>query len=351
MLALVFTLAIVGAITLLIMASISQFNTRVVIIPQKIRGFKRDKLSISVRLIFKRSRWINVNLTSIKFQLGVDSEFEIKDGVVKVIISSNYAGRFTGLTSNLEVVDVLNLFSKQIQTVAADFVFESLPLSILTEIPHSRPMPLSLGDKSGGSPGSSLELYALEQYQPFTETKNIMWKRVARMVDESLIVRIRDSSIPKVVTIGFVHNKPRRETATVNWMDLVCEGIGMIGNTLLASGCFIEIIHSTREGSLGPISVHEVSNFDELSDNLVLLFGLPNPGKDMENLLQVIDRSDIVVCGMIELEDRKLAVPISKKATLVIAEERSSPVIIGQRTTIYTGAEDVRKLISSVLEP
>ncbi len=350
MLALAFTLAIVGAITFLIMVSISQFNTKVVITPQKIRGFKRDRLSINARLIFKRSKWINVNLTSIKSQLGVDSEFEIKDGVVKVIISSNYAGRFTGLTSNLEIVDVLNLFSKQIQTVSNNFVFESLPLSILTEIPHSRPMPLTLGDKSGGSPGSSLELYALETYQPFTETKNIMWKRVARMTDESLIVRIRDSSIPKVMTIGFVNNKPRREAATINWMDLICEAIGTIGNTLLASGCFVEIIHATHEGSLDPISVHEVSNFDELSDSLVLLFGPPNPGEDMGNLLQVIDRSDIVVCGMRELEDRKLAAPISKKITLTVAEERSSPTIIGQRTMIYTGAEDVRKLISNVLE-
>jgi hypothetical protein len=350
MLVLAFTLAIVAGITFLIMASVSEFNTKVVADPQKIRGFKHDKLLVSVTLLFKRSRWINVNLTSIKSQVGVDSEFEMKGRAVKVIISSKYAGRFTGLTSNLEIIDVLNLFSKEIQTVSADFVFESLPLSILTEIPHSKPMPLSLGEKSGGSPGSSLELYALDEYQPYTETRNIMWKRVARMPDESLTVRIRDSSIPKIITIGFVNNKPRRETATLNWMDLVCEAIGSMGNTLLASGCLVEIIYTTHEGLLDPISVHEVSSFDELSDSLVLLFGQPNPGEDMENLLQVIDRSDIVVCGMRELEDRKLAGPISRKVTLVVAEERSSPAIIGQRSMIYTGVEDVRKLIANVLE-
>jgi hypothetical protein len=350
MLAMTLAFSIVALIAFLIVLSVTHYNTKMVMDPPSIRGFKRDQLTTTIVLIFKRSRWINVNLASVKAQRGVDARFEVeRSGVVKVTLSSRYAGRYSSLTLQFEIVDVLNLFKKQIQVVSVDFLYESLPLSILRQIPHSRPMPLTLGEKSGKSPGSSLELYSLEEYTPFTETKNVMWKRVARMPDEKLIVRVRDSSIPRLVSIGFVQIKKRQDQDYLEWMDLVCEAIGTMGNSLLTAGCLVEILQTSIEDP-GSVLVHEITDLDGLSNAVMQLSVPPDPGKEMENVFRVIDRSDILVCGMRELEDHLVAPPISKKPALAVMEKRASPYVVGQQTMIYTGVEDVRKLISNVLE-
>lgn len=348
MLAMAFALSVVAIIAFFIVGSITHYNTKIVIDPPRLRGFKKDPLSATAVILFKRSRWINVNLASVSAQKGVDAKFEVQgSSVVKITLSSKYAGRFSGLTLRFDIVDVLNLFTKQIQVSSLDFTYESLPLSILRQIPRSRPMPLTLGEKSGKSPGSSLELYSLENYVPFTETKNVMWKKVARMPDEKLIVRVRDSSIPKVVTIGCVQVKQRRDQENLEWMDLVCEAVGTMGNSLLTAGCLVEILQSSS--GFGVVT-HEVSDLDQLSDAVMRLSETPDPGKEMENVFRIIDRSDIIVCGMRELEDRTVSPPISKRPALAIMEKRASPYVVGQQTMIYTGVEDVRKLISNVLE-
>jgi hypothetical protein len=349
MLVLALTLTAIAVITFLIVTSITKYNTKVLIDPSSTRTFKNESRSVNLVLIFKRARWINVNLSSVKGPFGVETSFTSQRGKAKISLISKYSGSFSGLTLQFEIIDILNLFSKQIQTIQSDFTFECLPLSILTPIPRSRPMPLALGDRSGRSPGSGLELYALEEYQPFTETKNIMWKRVARMPNEKLIVRIRDSSIPKLITVGFIQNKIRRDEAKLEWMDLTCEAIGTMGNGLLAAGCMVEILHTSAQ-SLDPIQRHEVSNLDELSDAIVHLSDPPSLSDDGQELFQILSKSDIVVCGMRELEDQALSNAISKKPTLAVFEERVTPSFIGQQTMIFTGVEDVRKLVSKVLE-
>lgn len=349
MLALSFTLSIVAVISFLIVLSVTRSNTKVVIDPVAVRGFKGDELVTSVVLIFKRARWITVNLSSVEGPFGVDTKFKMEDNVAKVSIKSKYAGNYSGLTLQLEVRDVLDLFSKKIQAIYTDFILDSLPSSMLVPIAHSRPLPLALGDRSGRSPGSSLELYALDDYQPYTETKNILWKRVARMPDERLIIRIRDSSIPRVIRVGVIRNIVRMKEDRLVWMDLVCEGIGSMGNNLLATGCSIEVISTSLEGE-DPIVINNVTNLDELSNALMGLSDPPNPGKENRNLFDVIARADIIVCGMKELQDRVLSLAISKKPTLMIAEENAAPFLVGQQAMIYTGVEDVRKLISKVLE-
>ena len=349
MLALGFALAVVAVLAFVIVSSINRSNTKIVIDPTSIRGFKGDNLSTTAVLIFKRARWITVNLASVEGSVGVDVKFKAENGVANITVNSKYAGHFSGLTLQLEIRDVLNLFSKRIQTIYSDFVFDSLPSSMLVPIARSRPMPLALGDRSGRSPGSSLELYALDDYQPFTETKNILWKRVARMPDEKLIIRVRDSSIPKVITIGLVNGATRIKEERIIWMDLVCEGIGSIVNNLIATGCSVEIIRTSIE-SQDPIVIDGISNLEELSSSLMELADPPSVGKENSNLFELIVRSDIVVSGMRELEDKILSAAVSKKPTLLIGEQNATPFMIGQQAMIYTGNEDIRKLVSKILE-
>jgi hypothetical protein len=351
MLLLAFTLSIVALISFFIVISITRNNTKVVMDPSEIRGFKNDKLWTSAVLVSRRARWVNSKLARVRSQAGVDAQFELSEGLARIFITSRYAGRFSSLALQFEVRDILNLFSKRIQTVYTDLVYDSLPLSILKPLPRSRPLPLALGERSGKSPGSSLELYSIEQYQPFTETKNILWKKVARMPDESLIVRIRDSSIPKVVRIGFIQIAERRDLrAKLEFIDLACEAIGMMGNSLLATGTTVEIYYASKTEAEGSVSISEISTLEQLADALMELSESPTLKFDSPSAFKILDQSDILVCGARDLELRTLALPVSKLVTLVIAESDSSPSIVGQKAMMYTGIEDVRKLVSKVLE-
>jgi hypothetical protein len=355
MLLLAFTLSIVALVCFIIVVSVNRFNTKVIMEPNRIRGFKNNKLWTSAVLVPKRARWVNSKLSKIRSQVGVDAQFEVSEGLAKIYITSNYAGRFSSLSLQFEVRDILNIFSKRIQAIYADLTYDSLPLSILRPLPRSRPLPLALGERSGKSPGSSLELYSIEQYQPFTETKNILWKKVARMPDESLVVRIRDSSIPKVIRIGFIQISKRDPRAKLELIDRTCEAIGMMGNSLLATGSTVEIYHASKrdeESKLqqDSISIHEISSLEGLADALMELSESSPLNIDSSNTFKILDQSDILVCGARELEQRSLALPISKLLALVIAERDATPLLIGQRAMMYTGVEDVRKLVSKVLE-
>ncbi len=130
MLAVAFTLALVALIAFLIVVSVTRYNTRVVMDPTKIRGFKNDELTANALLIFKRGRLVNSNLSSVKSQVGVETRFELSEDLAKIFVISKYAGRFTSLTLQFEVRDILNLFSKQIYTVYADFTYDSHRLKL-----------------------------------------------------------------------------------------------------------------------------------------------------------------------------------------------------------------------------
>ncbi len=346
-------LGIVGAICFAIVASVTNYNTKLKLEPPVLRGFKGDELNANVVLEFRRGKWIAVKPTLIDAPFGLETKSDLGgNNSTRISLSSKYAGRLSGLGIQIEVTDIMNLFSKKIQTIQVDFVFDCLPLSILTPLVHTKPIPLALGERSGMSAGSSPELYALKEYTAFTETKDILWKRVAGMPDERLVVRVRDSSLPKTVRIGFLVNAKRDRDVRLSFIDLACEGAGMIMNLLLAAGCVVEVIdYSDARGNGQGLEVSYVKEFPELADALMKVSSNgSHSDPDFEYSLKVSQRADIIVCGMRELEDPKLSVEIARKPTLAIMEDRSSPYAVGEQTLFYSGLEDVRKIVSRVLE-
>jgi hypothetical protein len=349
MLDLAFVLAIVALIAYATVASITPFNTKVVVESPNIRGFKNDELSTNAYLFFKRSSWINVNLRSVKSRAGVEARFEKSERGIIVRLNSKYSGRFTGLAFEFEARDILNLFSKKIETIYSDFVYESLPLSIAIPIPHAKPLPLAYGEKSGNAPGSSMELYSIEEYQPYGDTKNVMWKKVSRMPDEKLMVRIRDSNTPAVIRIAFVLSKYRTGEEKLHLIDLACEAAGMMGNSLLAAGCEVELMHGSYEPAK-PIAVHRVSQMNQLGAAIMHLADAPVISHPLEIQFEVMKNADLVLCGVRELEDKGLAHAITMYPTIAIKEEAARSVLFGRRTIIYSGKEDLRGFISRVSE-
>jgi hypothetical protein len=374
MLALALTLAIIALISFLIVRSISTFNTKLFFETSQLSCFKGEKVTTKVSVQLKRARWIAASVRSVDPPPGVESAYAVVDeNTISVTMKSRYAGRFERFLLHLQVTDILNLFSKEVAAVYADFRLDSLPISLLSPIPRTKPMPLTLGERSLHSPGSSLELYALDEYHPFSETKNVLWKRVARMPDERLMVRIRESSIPRTIQIGFIQVPDRfkdltsslkneesqaKQVAELKWKDLTCEGLGAIGNNILAIGCKMEIVHTGTgdytSSKIYPIPglglVEVVEDLSDLTSALMNLWGEPDNGPGNERLLRVADQADLVACGLRDLSDPRIANAVGRKPALLISEEWTDPAFVGNQAMLYTGIEDVKGLVSKVVE-
>jgi hypothetical protein len=369
LLALDLTLAIVALISFLIVQSVSKFNTKLTFESSRLSSFKGEQVRTKVSVQLKRARWINASVRSVDPPAGIESSFSVVDeNTISVAMKTKYAGRFEKFLLHLQVTDIFNLFSKEIAAVYADFCFDSLPGSLLAPIPKSKPMPMTLGDRSLHSSGSSLELYALDQYHPYDETKNVLWKRVARMPDERLIVRIRESSIPKSIQIGFLQitdrfedlaqpgakedEKEAKNAAELIWKDRVCEGLGAVGNNILALGCEINIIHTAKGSGRRPFEtdVEPAADLGDLSQAIMNIWGDPANGENNENLFAVLDQCDLVVCGMRDLGDSEVALAIARKPCLLILEEWTIPELIGREALIYSGIEDVKRLVAKLVE-
>jgi len=121
----------------------------------------------------------------------------------------------------------------------------------------------------------------------------------------------------------------------------------MVGNSLLASGCALEIIHGGSSDLL--IAKHLAAGLDELADALMNLSDLPAV-KEASTIYEVLSQSDLIICGTHELEQRSIAEAIAKKPSIVIAEKGASPLLLGRHAIVYTGVEDVRKVVAKVLE-
>ena len=68
-----------------------------------------------------------------------------------------------------------------------DFVLDTLPASLFASaVPRQRRV-YGFGDQPTGYTGAGQELYGLEEYNTETDTKNVIWKRVAKSPDSSLI--------------------------------------------------------------------------------------------------------------------------------------------------------------------
>ncbi|MGI0079552.1 MAG: hypothetical protein ACRECH_08005 [Nitrososphaerales archaeon] len=350
MIALAFALAIAALISYLVLASITITTTKIVITPERTRLFKGDEFPATIQVIFKRARWVTTHLSSLGLPYGMIAKAqEMREGLIEVLIKSPYAGLFSGVQIRLELLDTLGLFSKELKTADAKFTLESMPLSILARVPAMRALPLSIGDRSARSRGSSLELYSLDEYRPFSETKNLLWKKIARMPDEKLIVRVRDAMIPKIVRIGLVESVERIPSMKLRFMDLFCEGMGALCNNLFAIGSSVEILSSTQD-AMGGVEPFLILNIEQLMDVLIKTLSQNADPKDTRRLTEVIARSDIVVSGLLELEDEYLATAISKKPSLLIQDEGVHPAVVGEQAIVYSGIEDVRKLVSKVVE-
>ena len=122
---------------------------------------------------------------------GVEVTFErVGEGTYRLLFQTKFAGRFTGLTTRVEMPDAFALFSRVEESVNAGFVIDSLPTGLLVPMPVVGLSAVSLGDSPAGSRGQGQEFFSVELYDPSNDVRDIFWRRVASMPDDKLVVRL-----------------------------------------------------------------------------------------------------------------------------------------------------------------
>jgi hypothetical protein len=305
--------------------------------------FKGDEVAQKVMLLSDRSRGVTIALTSVKTPNGVDPiTKEQGSDSLSFSFRPRYAGRFSGLIVNFELGDPLGLFARTVTTTKQDFVIDSYPISVLQDVRASRPIMLSIGDRSAKTRGTGQEFYSVDEYKSAVEKRDILWKKVAAMPDERLLVKIRESNIPRVIRVAFVQTVERWPDA-LSFMDLGCEGVALLGKHAFADGCDLELAFVSAEKAVSKLATET----GELSDAIMeMSFAQADRS---QAVFEILRDCDICVTGLREIQDRDFALAISKKPALLIKDDNTFPPSIDERAVIFDGAQDVGVLVSRVI--
>jgi hypothetical protein len=341
-LALCLALFIAAGISELILAGTTTSGVRIDLEDPHISCFKESEAVENISIRYKTKRFVRVLVSSVKGPAGIDTAANDVSGSLSLTFKPKFAGRFRGLSVTFEFVDPLGLFKKTLEITRDDFTLDCYPSSLLKNVRQAAPLTLALGERTGRTHGSGQEFYSIDEYTTSVERKNIYWKKIASLPDERLLVKIREANIPQSVSIGLVKTVDR-QMSDLEWMDLACEGIGLLGTNIFSIGCDVILLFYSEK------SIVRSEAKDSLEFREALMQMSRSQTSDKENSSEILYECDICVTGLKELEDGPLAFEVSKKAALLIKDEDTYPATLGDLSIIYTGSEDLGELVNRVI--
>ncbi len=301
--------------------------------------------------------WIG---TSFKIETGQQMATEpISEGKVRIRFLGKYAGRMEGVKVEISLSDPLHLLKRTDTVVHREFVLDTLPQSLLASVMPVHRTIYGFGEAPTGFPGPGQELYGLDRYNPGMETKNIIWKRVAKSSDESLIASVRESSVRDVVRVGIVRFAERGDEREA-WGDMLCEALGQIGKEAFEMGAGVQLVYFSppkgeapeerkkREDEVfSPEIVHAKSaEVMDLAEALMAC-SVALPSREVE---AVVADSDIIVTGLKELEDDQLAKVLAERPLLLIHEAAAPSSAFTEKSVIWTGNQNLFSMVRKVVE-
>lgn len=316
-------------------------RTRVTVSPTKLRVFKRETAHVSVDAGRWASRWVQLTSVVLKDRPGLTGEVSrFRSGGVELSLTPTLAGRSDGFEATIRASDPLGLFAK-VRTVKLGLVLDVLPLA-LKERPPPLVVPLlAYGEDPAGSSGSGQELYAVSEYQVGFDPRDIMWKRVAGMTDESLPVRVREANVRRAVSVG-VRVASRSEEERALRTDLVVEALGRIGMQLLSAGSVMEVTYPS------PSAVRRVliSDARELADSTTLPWVAGRGASWGPSLSEMF--FDLLIIGQYEAKAPFVA-PLPRSRKLLVLSEEPAHEGTPPGATLFTGSEDLSDVASLVI--
>jgi hypothetical protein len=338
-LALGLALAVAAAVSLVAVRLASGQYSAIRMEPQKFSDFKAR--TFEARLSFEgRKRGAVLTVSRVTAQPGVDVEVKPRaDGTFSLALRTRFAGRFNMLTATVRVSDAMGIFFSEEEVRLKDFLLDSLPTSLLQ---RPRPLPMaaiSVGEAPSGSRGSAQEFYAIEDYDASSDPRGILWKRVAESPTEKLVARVGESNIPKVLTVAVVETADRFETQP--WfMDLVSEALARLGREAVEYGITLRII-SEINGLAWAAEARTVSDISSCTMGLWTLGRKAPASKELP-------WPDLVITGLEDTEDPRVSGLVANRPSVVVTSGRPAKKV-GRRVMLYSGSEDVSKVLQAVL--
>jgi len=322
-----------------------------------VRTFKGEEYETVLKVEMRGTDWIGSIPTTFAIETGQLIKTEpLTEGRMKLKFFGKYAGRSEGVKVEISLTDPLRLLNRVDQVLHSEFVLDTLPLSLLAPAVPRRLSVFGFGDQPTGYPGPGQELYGLDDYHSGGDTKDIIWKRVAKSPDETLIARVREASVRDVLRVGVVQFAERGE-GRAEWVDKLCEALGYLGKEVLETGASLTLQYqspSEAEGTGGQkgrverspgLTQSRATDINEVAEAVMSC----SAAKGSREIEAVVRTSDFVITGVRELEDEKTATLIAEKPVLLI-QEKSPPSTHPYRSVIYTGRESLHPLIRKLLE-
>jgi uncharacterized protein (DUF58 family) len=210
---------------------------------------KGEESETLLTIQYRGAGWIDPDLTTFETAEAGQQRMQIErlseeeeEGRKKIRLRflGKYAGRTEGIKLRITLTDPLNLENRLDEVVHRTFVLDTLPVSLLGSTVPKQQRVYGFGEQPTGYSGAGQELYGLEEYNAGTDIKNIIWRRVAKSPNESLIASVREASVRDVVNVGVVQFAERGE-GEVAWIDQLCEALGKVGREVIAMGPSVTI--------------------------------------------------------------------------------------------------------------
>jgi len=299
--------------------------------------------------------WIGSVPTTFKIETGQLVKMEpISEGRIRLLFLGKYAGRTEGVSVGISLTDPLRLMRRVDEVRRTDFVLDTLPLSLLARASPRKLTVFGFGEQPTGYPGPGQELYGLDEYKSMMDTKDIIWKRVAKSPDERLIARVREASVRDVVKVGIIQYAERTGEARAVWIDSLCEALGQVGREVFEVGARVTLQFNSPRRYGARDDVQRVTGMTQMTAvdptdlaEAVMSVSVASPSRDIES---VVGESDFVVTGLKELEDEKVAAVIAERPLLLINEKASPLAAFTDRSVLWTGHENLFPLIRRMLE-
>jgi uncharacterized protein (DUF58 family) len=323
-------------LSLFLLATNAQ-NVRGRAVPGTLRIFKHENASTEVRLDSGNLSWLRPTTVTLRDVNGFDTKivrvgarsFEIK-------VTPRYAGTFVVTAASLGAHDALGAFVSE-RDIPLELRVECLPLALLSPDEPFLLSPITVGENPVGRKGTGQELYAVEEYHANADSKDILWKRVARAGDDSIPVRVRETNLRTHVTIDLELHWSSEDERTRR-MDLALEAIARIGRVLLSAGTELEIVYPTQ-GSAGR---SRARTRRELAELLIEVSCAPASNAVLR---------DIQDCDLLVICADAAAKPGARYSTptLIVSDEREIPDLPAD-AFVFTGSEDLSTLTMLVLD-
>ncbi|HUI01169.1 MAG TPA: hypothetical protein VLX56_06025 [Nitrososphaerales archaeon] len=317
----------------------------------RIVAFKGEEYETDLTIESRVAEWVGTMPPTVHVETGRLVKTEtLPGGKVRLRFVGTYAGRLVGIKVGVALTDPLRIYRRVEQVVFGDLVLDTLPLSLLASATPRRLTIFGFGDQPTGYPGPGMELYGLDKYHS-GDTKDIVWKRVAKSPTEDLTARVREGNVRDIVRVGVIQFAERGD-AKAPWIDLLCEALARVGKEVIAMGATMVVVYDSPRGGdetradLPGLNQASASDDSQLTEAVMSCSAAP-PSR---NVGAVTASSDFVVTGLRELDDPGVAGLLSRKAVLLIAEGPSSRPPPAVRSLVYSGVEDLTPLVRRVLE-